>query len=122
MPEFHPSNVRSLVGKVMGTSPSDFRLLVQRIHDHAVEERMSPEAAKAFVAELGYDSLEAFCIDIGLPAHIAERWGRFGVSGEMRQVFTLLAAQRRKMAEAIAEFESMTHVGVEDFLRDRGLI
>ena len=48
-------------------------------------------------------SLEAFCADIGLPAHIAERWGRFGVSGEMRQVFTLLAEQRRKMAEAIAE-------------------
>lgn len=122
MPEFHPSNVRSLVGKVMSTSPSDVKLLFQRIHDHAVEERMSPEAAKAFVAELGYASLEAFCTDIGLPAHIAERWGRFGVSGEMRQVFTLLAAQRRKMAEAIAEFESMTHVGVEDFLRDRGLI
>lgn len=122
MPDFNPENVRSLVSKVMRASPSDVRLIAQRLHDHALEERMSSEAAKAFVAELGYGSLEAFCADIGLPAHIAERWGRFGVSGEMRQVFTLLAEQRRKMAEAIAEFEAMTHVGIEDFLRERGLL
>ncbi|AMS44842.1 hypothetical protein N7E70_028390 (plasmid) [Aminobacter sp. NyZ550] len=122
MPDFNPENVRSLVSKVMRASPSDVRLIAQRLHDHAVEERMSPEAARAFVTELGYGSLEAFCADIGLPGHIAERWGRFGVSGEMRQVFTLLAAQRRKMAEAIAEFEAMTHVGIEDFLRERGLL
>ena len=83
---------------------------------------MSAEDTRAFVCELGYDSLEAFCADIGLPAHIAERWGRFGVSGEMRQVFTLLANQRRRMAEAIAEFEEMTHVGIDDFRRERGLI
>lgn len=83
---------------------------------------MSAEDTKAFVRELGYESLEAFCADIGLPAHIAERWGRFGVSGEMRQVFTLLASQRQRMAEAIAEFEEMTHVGIDDFLRERGLI
>ena len=67
------------------------------------------------MGELGYESLEAFCADIGLPAHIAERWGRFGSPGEMRQVFTLLASQRQRMAEAIAEFEEMTHVGIDDF-------
>jgi hypothetical protein len=83
---------------------------------------MSASETRAFVADLGYESLEAFCADIDLPPHIAERWGRFGVSGEMRQVFSLLAAQRRRMAEAIAEFEAMTHVGIEDFLRERGLI
>ena len=53
---------------------------------------------------------------------LPRRWSRFGVSDEMQQVFTLLATQRRRMAEAIAEFEEMTHVGVDDFLRDRGVI
>ena len=64
---------------------------------------MSADATREFVKSLGYESVDAFCADIGLPAHIAERWGRFGVSGEMKQVFTLLAAQRKTMAEAIAE-------------------
>lgn len=122
MPPFQPSEVRNFVSRLMGASPADIRLMAQRLHDHAFEQRMSAEDTKVFVRELGYESLEAFCADIGLPAHIAERWGRFGVSGEMRQVFTLLASQRQRMAEAIAEFEEMTHVGIDDFLRERGLI
>ncbi|ESY84593.1 hypothetical protein NKI51_30670 [Mesorhizobium australicum] len=122
MPAFDPSDVKTLFGKVMGASPSDIKLVAQRLHDHAFEPRMSAEETRRLVVGLGYDSLDAFCNDIGLPAHIAERWNRFGVSGEMKQVFTLLAGQRRRVAEAIAEFESMTHVGVEDFLRERGLI
>ena len=122
MPAFGPSEVRSLVSKVMGASPADIRLVAQRLHDHAFETRMSAEETRAFISELGYENLDAFCADIDLPAHIAERWGRFGVSGEMRQVFTLLASQRKRMAEAIAEFEAMTHVGIDDFLRERGLI
>ncbi|OJU49224.1 MAG: hypothetical protein BGO03_15285 [Mesorhizobium sp. 61-13] len=122
MPPFQPSEVRNFVSRLMGASPADIKLVAQRLHDHAFEQRMSAEDTKAFVGELGYESLEVFCADIGLPAHIAERWGRFGVSGEMRQVFTLLASQRQRMAEAIAEFEEMTHVGIDDFLRERGLI
>ncbi|QPC90613.1 hypothetical protein [Mesorhizobium sp. INR15] len=122
MPAFDPSDVKTLFGKVMGASPSDIKLVAQRLHDHAFEPRMSAEETKQLVVNLGYESLDAFCADIGLPTHIAERWSRFGVSGEMKQVFTLLAAQRRRVAEAIAEFESMTHVGVEDYLRERGLI
>jgi hypothetical protein len=117
-----PSDVRNLITKVMGASPADIRLMAQRLHDHAFEERLSPEATREFVRQLGYESLDAFCADIGLPQHIAERWGRFGVSAEMRQVFSLLVAQRRRMADAIAEFEEMTHVGIDDFLRERGLI
>jgi hypothetical protein len=122
MPAPGPSDVRNLITKVMGASPGDIRLMAQRLHDHAFEQRLSPEATKEFVRQFGYDSLDAFCADIGLPQHIAERWGRFGVSGEMRQVFSLLVAQRRRMADAIEEFEAMTHVGIDDFLRERGLI
>ena len=122
MPSFNLSEFRTVVGKVMGASPADIRIAAERLRDHALETRMSPAETRAFVAGFGYDSLDSFCAAIGLPAHIARRWDRFGVSSEMRQVFSLLIAQRRRMAEAVEEFESMTHVGVDDFLRERGLI
>jgi len=122
MPAFNPSELRSVIGKVMGSSPSDIRLVAERLRDHALDERMSPEETRLFLARLGYESIEAFCSAIGLPVHTARRWERFGVSSEMKQVFSLLATQRKRMAEAVEEFESMTHVGIDDFLRDRGLI
>lgn len=122
MPAFGPSEVMALCSKVIGTAPSDIRLVAQRLHDHAFEPRLSAEDTRYLVTELGYENLETFCADLGLPAHIAERWSRFGVSHEMKQVITLLATQRRRTADAVAEFEGMTHVGVEDFLRDRGVI
>lgn len=122
MPEFAPPDVRSLLGKVMKAAPSDIKLVAQRLHDHAFEPRVSAEATRAFVRELGYEDLHAFCEAIGLPPHIADRWDRFGLSGEMKQVFALMVEQRRRLAEAVEEFESMTHVGVDDFMRERGLI
>ncbi len=122
MPAPAPSEVRNLINKVMRASPGDIRLMARRLHDHAFEQRLTPEATREFIRDLGYRDLHGFCADIGLPPHIAERWERFGVSAEMKQVFALLVGQRRKMAQAIAEFEEMTHVGIDDFLRERGLI
>lgn len=112
----------SVVTKVLGMVPSDVRLIAQRFHDHALEPRLSPEETAALVAELGYDSIGLFCIAAGLPEHLAVRWSRFGISGEMHRVLRLMAAQRRAVAEAIEEFESMTHVGIDDYMRDRGLV
>ena len=122
MPAFNSSELRSVIGKVMSSSPSDIRLFAERLRDHALYERMSGEETRAFVADLGYDSIEAFCSAIGLPAHIARRWERFGVSSEMKQVFALLIEQRRQLVDAVSEFEAMTHVGIDDFMRERGLI
>lgn len=122
MPAFNMSEFRTAIGKVMGASPSDIRLVAERIRDHALETRLSPEETRAFVASLGYANLDSFCAAIGLPAHIARRWERFGVSSEMKQVFALLADQRRRMVDAVEDFESMTHVGIDDFLRERGLM
>ncbi|MFC5387551.1 hypothetical protein ACFPLB_16450 [Aquamicrobium segne] len=122
LPPFKPADVRNIVTKVMEASPSDVRLVAQRLHDHAVEERLSGEDTLLLVRELGYESLEAFCAGLQLPAHIAERWARFGISVEMRQVLTLLVTHRRQMDEAVREFEDITHAGLDDFLRERGLI
>jgi hypothetical protein len=122
MPAFGPSEVLALCSKVIGSAPTDIKLVAQRLHDHAFEPRLSADATRDLVTDLGYENLDAFCAGLGLPSHIAERWARFGVSHEMKQVIKLLAAQRKRTAEAVAEFEDMTHVGVEEFLRDRGVI
>lgn len=119
-----PTRVPSLLSKVLENAPhpADIRLLAQRLHDHALEPRSTPEETRALVADLGYQSIDAFCAAAGLPAHLAARWERFGISGEMRQVILLIAEQRRAMREAVREFEAMTHVGLDDFMRERGFI
>ncbi|WP_367714409.1 hypothetical protein AB2N04_00460 (plasmid) [Nitratireductor sp. GISD-1A_MAKvit] len=119
-----PPRVSSLINKVLANAPqpNDIRLLAQRLHDHALEPRSTPEETQALVADLGYKNIAAFCEAAGLPGHLADRWERFGISGEMRQVLLLLAAQRRAMVEAVREFEATTHVGLDDFMRERGLI
>lgn len=122
MADFTPPDMRALLGKVMNASPLDIRFVAQRLHDHAFEPRLPAEATRAFVRELGYEDLHAFCAAIGLPPHIADRWDRFGLSGEMRQVLVHMTDERKRLAQAIEEFESITHVGIDDFLRERGLL
>lgn len=117
-----PAGVSDLLGKVLAGGPADVRLLAQRFRDHALDPRSSPEETRALLADLGYESIEGFCAAAGLPAHLADRWSRFGISGEMRQVLLLIAAQRRAVIEAVEEFEAMTHVGLDDFMRERGLL
>ena len=119
-----PVRVPSLIGKVLANAPqpSDIRLLAQRLQDHALEPRSTPEETRSLVTDLGYEGIEAFCAAAGLPPHLADRWTRFGISGEMRQVLLLIAEQRRAMIEAVKEFEATTHVGLDDFMRERGLL
>lgn len=111
-----------LFDKIIGISPSDVSLLGRRFYDHVVERRTSPEETQTLLSECGYDSVEAFCADIGMPAHIAHRWSRFGISGEMYRVLLHMRDRRQEMSEAVSDFESMTHVGIDEFLRDRGLL
>jgi hypothetical protein len=120
----NPNDLRQALAKAMHTlpSPNDLKLVAQRLVDHAVERRLSVEEVDSIVQELGYQNLETFCRDAGLPDHIIERWKRFGISSEMGQVFAFLAMQRKRVREAVEEFESTRHVGLEEFFRERGLI
>ncbi|MEP3435512.1 MAG: hypothetical protein ABJN75_01800 [Hoeflea sp.] len=117
-----PMQVPNIVKRVLESSPSDLRLLAHRLHDHATEDRMSPADVKSSLAQLGYDDIADFCRDLDMPSHVAEHWQRFGVSGEMRQVFRLMIKQRDRFAAAVAEFETITHVGLEQFLKGRGVL
>lgn len=117
-----PENLPVSVGRTLGRIPADIRLVVQRFHDHAVDPRLSPKDTSALVRELGFADISAFCEALGLPDHLAERWSRFGISNEMNAVLRYMVAQRRAVADAVEEFESMTHVGIDDFMRERGLI
>ena len=96
--------------------------MAQRIVDHAVEPRLSVSDVNAIVQDLGYPDLGSFGRDVGLPDHIIERWKRFGISSEMGQIFAFLCLQRRKVRDAVEEFESTRHVGLDEFFRERGLI
>ena len=40
----------------------------------------------------------------------------------MNLVLRHMSDSQRRMAEAIRDFEFMTHVGVDDFLRERGVL
>ncbi|HET7412398.1 MAG TPA: hypothetical protein VFJ18_07015 [Pararhizobium sp.] len=111
-----------LFDKITGMAPSDVSLLTRRFYDHVVERRTSADETQALLSECGYENLDAFCADIGMPAHIARRWSRFGISSEMYRVLLHMRDRRQEMRDAVEEFESMTHVGVDDFLRDRGLM
>jgi hypothetical protein len=120
----NPNDLRQVLAKAIHTlpSPNDLKLVAQRLVDHAVERRLSVAEVDAIVQELGYRNLETFCRDAGLPEHIIERWQRFGISSEMGQVFAFLALQRKRVRDAVDEFESTRHVGLEEFFRERGLI
>lgn len=124
MSSTNTSDIRHALAKAITTfpSPNDLRLVAQRLVDHAVEPRLSPADIDAMVQELGYRDLDGFCRDVGLPGHIAERWKRFGVSSEMGQIFTFLVQQRRRVRDAVDEFESTRHVGLDEFFSERGLI
>ncbi|WP_173931898.1 hypothetical protein [Chelativorans sp. Marseille-P2723] len=112
----------TLVKSLIDTTPGDMRMLLQRFRDHALEERMSPVDTELLMADLGYDSIQAFCADADLPEHVAERWSRFGISFEMRQVLTFMLRQRQRIRKAVTDFESVTHAGLDDFMQEKGVI
>lgn len=117
-----PMQVPNIVKRVLDSSPSDLRLFAHKLHDHATEERMSPADVNANLAQLGYANIADFCRDLDVPSHVAEHWERFGVSAEMRQVFQLMIKKHNRFAAAVAEFEAITHVGLEQFLKGRGVL
>ena len=116
------SNLPLLMRRIVDGSPSDIRLLAQRLQDHTIERRMPPDEVTALVQSMGFDGLTEFCAKVGLPPHVAKRWSQFGVSSEMSLVLTFLASQRRDVAAAASDFDAWNHVGLEDFLRDRELL
>ena len=122
MPDLSPPDVRALLGRVMDASPADIKLMTQRLRDHVFEPRMSAAETRALVRELGHQDIHALCSAAGLSPHIAERWDRFGISGEMQKILLFMLGEKQRVTEAIQEFEQITHVGIDEFLRERKLL
>lgn len=113
------NEVGGILSKLAESSPRDIQLVAERLHDHAIDERMSAPELKALLGELGYSDIFSFCEAAGIASHVAKRWERFGVSSEMRAVLIMLQAQNQRFRDATNEFEAITHVGLVDFLRGR---
>jgi len=117
-----PSALKTVLTHVMTASPDDVRIAAQRLHDHLIAERMTPEELRAALGELGYRSLADFCDRAGIAPHIRERWESFGVAEDMRQILSYMLTERRRFVQAVEEFETVTHVGLLDFLRSRHIL
>lgn len=113
------NEVGGILNKLAKSSPRDIQFVAERLHDHAVEERMSASDLRALLSELGYSTISGFCDAAGIPAHVVRRWERFGVSSEMRAVLLMMQTQRQRFEQATHEFEAITHIGLVDFLRSR---
>jgi len=113
------TEVGGILTRLAESSPRDIQFVAERLHDHAVEERMSATDLGVVLNELGYSDISNFCEAADIPVHVAKRWERFGVSAEMRAVLLMMQAQKRHFEQVTNEFEAITHVGLLDFLRSR---
>lgn len=113
------NEVGGILSKLAESSPRDIQFVAERLHDHALEERMSAPDLRTLMSELGYSSISSFCEAAGIPSHVAKRWERFGVSSEMRAVLFMMRSEKNRFEQVTNEFESITHVGLVDFLRGR---
>ena len=71
---------------------------------------------------MGYDSIYDFASDYDLPKESVEDWRSVGMSYESAQLLRGLAKMKMNIRDTIIEFDSYTHVGLEDFFKDRNVI
>lgn len=102
--------------------PPDPRQALRRIHAHLVAPRLSGDEFAAIVEAMGYDSIYDFASDYDLPKESVEDWRSVGMSYESAQLLRGLAKMKMNIRDTIIEFDSYTHVGLEDFFKDRNVI
>jgi hypothetical protein len=101
--------------------PGDLGLVMERLHTHALKPRLSPEEFRRTVGDLGFASPEDFAQRIGLGPSTLRSWLRFGLSHDAAQLLLALAGYRRRLKEAMADFEACTQVPIESFFEDHKL-
>ncbi|GGG31898.1 hypothetical protein [Chelatococcus composti] len=110
-----------LAKRSLKTALDDLGHVMERVHTHALKERMSPDAFRATVAGLGFSSMREFCDRTGLPESTIESWLRFGLSHDAAQLLNALMSYRNRVKEAIEAADRATNAGVADFFEERQL-
>ena len=116
------------INKRGGTSPVPFpfpadpRHALRRIHAHLVAPRLSGEDFGLIIKAMGYDSIYDFAAEFDLPVQSVEDWRSAGMTFESAQLLRGLAKLKMDTNDAVLEFDSYTHVGLEDFFKERNLI
>jgi hypothetical protein len=116
-----PPDLSRIVDRAFRFSPGDIRHVLDRIHAHAVEPRMSPDELRDAVQALGYASVHEFGRVVGLPMRTIDAWMRLGVPQESAQLVRAMLAMRDRFQQAAEELDQYTNVGLADYLRDRKL-
>ncbi len=102
--------------------PPDPRQALRRIHAHLVAPRLSGEEFAAIVDAMGYDSIYEFAEDYNLPKESIEDWRNLGMSYECAQLLRGIAELKTNIRDTVVEFDSYTHVGLEEFFKDRKIL
>lgn len=102
--------------------PPDPRQALRRIHAHLVAPRLSGEEYAAIVKAMGYGSIYDFAADYNLPKESVEDWRNVGMSYECAQLLRGIAELKMNIRDTVVEFDSYTHVGLEEFFKDRKII
>lgn len=114
-------NLERLVRDSLRFRPSDIRHALERVHSHVVKPRMSPGELRAVVKGLGFDSVEAFGDQIGIERRTSESWARYGLSRDAAQLLLALLNYRRRLLDAMDDFEKTTQIPLDGFFENQQL-
>lgn len=115
------TNIEQFVRNSLDFRPSDFRLMLERVHSHIVKPRMSARELLDVVRGLGFDSVEAFGDQIGLERRTSESWARYGLSRDAAQLLLALLSYRSRLVEAMDDFEKTTQIPLDGFFENQKL-
>jgi hypothetical protein len=115
------SNLAQFARRSRELGPSDLGLVLERFRTHLVMRRMEPAEFRATVRDLGFASLDEFAHRIKLPLRTVDSWAKFGVAHDTAQLLLALLGYRKRLEEAIADFDFHTNIGLADFFEDHQL-
>jgi hypothetical protein len=101
--------------------PSDVRLMYARMHNHAISPRMPPEKLLEIVRALGFATVEDFGAKIGLERRTAESWARYGISHDAALLLQALLDYRKRLNDAMQDFERNTQIPLDIFFDEHQL-
>ena len=76
---------------------------------------------RSFFRLLGFETVEAFGDQIGLERRTSESWARYGLSRDAAQLLLALLNYRRRLLDAMDDFEKTTQIPLDGFFENQQL-